>query len=172
MTAHVHDNEIIDVAFSAIELDIGFGASYGTDILTIENNLIVNAGGSGIGIYSEVEPQTVLDVLVQRNTIIDSGFAGLIFSQVVGASASILNLDAGLGGLGSQGKNRIVGSQVADIRVETFDDCGFPPIPPTPAFTVDAANNWWGSSTGPATVDELGLATVNFTPFLTEDPGD
>ena len=73
------------------------------------------------------------------------------------------------GGLGSKGKNRIIDSQVADIIVQTFDCCGFPP---TPAFEVNATNNWWGSDTGPAMVIENGNATVNVEPFLTKDPGD
>ncbi len=163
LTVHIHDNEIYDAAFSGIELDVGFGASFGTDILTIENNLIVNAGGSGIVIASIFEPQNVLNGLLQRNTIINSGFAGLQFVQVLGASAATLNLDAGLGGLGSDGKNRIIGSQQSDIFVDAFGAAG---------FNVSAADNWWGSDAGPATVIELNGATVDVIPFLTEDPED
>ena len=68
---------------------------------------------------------------------------------------------------GRQGQNRIIDSQIADIYVEAWDCCGFPPTPP---FSVDAANNWWGSENGPATVIELGVATVDVTPFLTREP--
>ena len=168
LSAHIHDNEIYDPASSGIELDIGFGeAPYGTTFLTIEDNLVVNAGLNGIEVFSAVSPQNVLNVLVQRNTVINSAFAGLAFSQVAGASAATLNLDAGLGGLGSEGNNRIIDSQIADIVVQTFDCCE---LPPTPPFAVDAANNWWGSTSGPATVMELGGATVDVDPFLTSDP--
>ena len=168
LTAHIHDNEIFDSASSGIEMDIGLGgAPYGTNHLTIEDNLIVNAGWSGIEVYSAIDPQNVLNVLVQRNTVINSALSGLTFIQAVGASAATLNLDAGLGGLGSEGNNKIIDSQGADIYVETFDCCGFPA---TPAFSVDAANNWWGTASGPTTVTELGSATVDVDPFLTSEP--
>jgi hypothetical protein len=77
------------------------------------------------------------------------------------------DMDAGLGGLGSQGQNRIIDSHVADIYVGAFDCCG---VPPTPSFTVDAANNLWGSASGPASVVELNGSTVDVDPFLTTDP--
>ena len=168
LTAHVHDNVIIDAGHSGIALNIG-GAPNGTDRITIENNLIVNPGFAGIFFDSFISQQTLVEMLIQKNTIINASFFGLAFFHEFGASATSLNLDAGLGGLGSQGKNRIIDSQVADIYVEAFDFSGFPPTPP---FTVDAANNWWGSDAGPATVVELNGATVDVTPFLTEDPGD
>ena len=169
LSVHIHNNEFYDSAFSGIELDFGQGAAFGTNILTIEDNLIVNAGNNGIEVFSIREQQNVLNVLLQRNTIINSAHAGLAFYQVLGAGAATLNLDAGLGGLGSEGNNKIINSQGADIYVEAFDCCG---LPPTPPFTVEAANNWWGSASGPATVIEFGGATVDVTPFLTEEPKD
>jgi hypothetical protein len=167
LTAHVHDNVIIDARFDGI--GVGIGVPNGTDRITIENNLIVNPGFAGIRFDSFISQQTLVEMLIQKNRIINAGFFGLAFIQEVGASATSLNLDAGLGGLGSQGKNRVIDSQVADIYVEAFDCCGFPPTPP---FTVEAANNWWGSDTGPATVIELNGATVDVTPFLTKEPKD
>ena len=168
LNVHIHDNEIYDTAAgSGISLDTGDSPN-GSHTVTIENNLIVNAGYAGISYFNFISQQTLVEMLIQKNTIIGATF-GLAFEQVVGASVASLNLDAGLGGLGSQGENRILDSQVADIYVEAFDCCGFPPTPP---FTAEAANNWWGSETGPATVTELGGASVDYTPFLTKEPKD
>jgi hypothetical protein len=165
--AHVHDNEVHD-SVVGIQLALGFGAANGTSMMTIDSNLVVNPSFAGIHFINGFEQQTFVDLLIQRNTVMNALF-GLRFEQGVGGSVASLNLDAGLGRLGSQGRNRIIGSQAADIYVEAFDCCGFPP---TPTFTVEAANNWWGSDTGPAQVIEAGGATVDVTPFLTEDPGD
>lgn len=141
LNVHIHDNEIYDTAAgSGISLDTRDSPN-GTHTVTIENNLIVNAGFAGISYGNFISQQTLVEMLIQKNTIIGATF-GLAFEQAVGASVASLNLDAGLGGLGSQGENRILDSQVADIYVEAFDCCGFPPTPP---FTAEAANNWWGS---------------------------
>jgi hypothetical protein len=65
-------------------------------------------------------------------------------------------MDAGGGGLGSAGQNRIIGSGGADISVDAID--------------VTAEHNWWGSATGPAAVFEVNGGTADVTPFLTVDP--
>ena len=72
---------------------------------------------------------TLVHMLIQGNTVKNAPI-GLSFRQAVGASVASLILGAGLGGLGSKGKNRIIGSQFADVYVETFDCCGFPTTPP------------------------------------------
>jgi len=166
LTTHIHDNEIYDSGASGIEFDIGFGSINATNTFTLDNNLIVGAGASGIELYSIIGQQDVVNMLLEKNTILDSAY-GMIFSHQVGAGAATLNLDAGLGALGSIGRNTIIGSQVADVWVYTFDCCGFPQTPP---FHVSAAGNWWGSADGPANVLEEGAATVDVSPVLTEEP--
>ena len=151
---------------------MGVGSRKGTNKVRIENSRIVNPGfGSdgppGIDCFIAAidlfatSRQVLMRTLIQRNTIIDADY-GLQDYFERGASIASLDLDAGLGGLGSQGENRIIGSQVADIYVGARSQ----------PFHVDAANNWSGSDAGPASVIELGGATVNVTPFLTEDPED
>jgi hypothetical protein len=67
-----------------------------------------------------------------------------------------VRLDAGLGDLGSAGQNRIIGTVGTDILSD-----GMP---------VSAANNWWGSESGPGSVVELNGGTVDVDPILTTDP--
>lgn len=165
--ALVRDNEVHD-SRTGIQLFLGNGSANGTSMMTIDNNLVVNPSEIGIDFINAFGQQMVVDLLIQRNTVMNA-LVGLFFEQGAGGSVASLNLDAGLGGLGSQGKNRIIGSQTADLVVRAVDCCSAPPTPP---FTVDAANNWWGSDAGPATVIQHNGATVDFTPFLTEDPED
>ena len=160
LDVHIRDNEIYDSS-SGIGVDVGFGAENGTHIVRIEENLIVDPIFDGIAWGNAFAPQTLVQVLIQRNTVINAGFDGLFFIQVGGASVDSLHLDAGLGILGSQGKNRIIGSQGADVAAIAIN---------ADPFTADAANNWWGSDAGPATVTEDG-ASVIYEPFLFEDPG-
>ncbi len=165
LNVQIRDNEIYDCDGGGISLDIG-GSPFGSYFMTVENNLIVNTAFAGISFTNFISQQTLVEMLIQNNTVVGANY-GLAFEQVVGASVDSLSLDAGLGGLGSLGQNRIIDSQIADVFVEAFDCCGFPPTPP---FSADAANNWWGSDSGPATVVELGGATVNVDPYLTTDP--
>ena len=67
-----------------------------------------------------------------------------------------LQMDAGGGGLGSAGQNRIIGSDGADISADAID--------------VTAAYNWWGSDTGPELVLEINDGRADVNPFLTSDP--
>jgi len=167
LNVQIRDNEIYG-AGNGIDLDIGFGASHGTNVVTIENNLIANPVNHGIQFVNAIGHQDLVHLLIRRNTVMNASI-GLYFEQAVGGSVGSLILDAGLGGLGSEGHNRIVGSHDADVYVGTFDCCGFPLTPP---FSADAADNWWGSSSGPDAVVELGGASVDVTPFLTEDPAE
>jgi len=166
LNVQVRDNEVYD-ALIGISVNLGIFASEGTDVVTIENNVIVNPKIDGVRFTNVRDAQQLVYLLIQRNTVMNAP-VGLFFAQALGGSVRNLILDAGSGGLGGVGQNRIVGSQSADIWVETVDDRGFRR---TPAFTVDAANNWWGSSAGPAVVVQSGSATVTVTPYLTEDPG-
>jgi hypothetical protein len=164
LVVDIRGNEVID---SRAGIQIATDTNGSTVSASVQNNLVSGASFYGIGFTNAFGMTAVVDLLVQKNTVMGSG-TGLFFEQAVGGSVASLNIDAGLGGLGGQGKNRIIGSLAADIYVGTYDCCGFPP---TPAFTVDAANNWWGSSAGPALVVENG-GTVDYEPFLTEDPAE
>ena len=96
----------------------------------------------------------MFDVLVEANTVLNTQGIGLHFSRF--GSVNSVQLDACLGGLGSAGQNRIIGTVGADIWSD--------------GMAVSAANNWWGSASGPATVVELNGGTVDVDPFLITDP--
>ena len=96
----------------------------------------------------------VFDARIEANTVLNTQGIGLRFARF--GSVNSVQLDAGLGGLGSAGQNRIIGTVGADIWSD-----GMP---------VSAANNWWGSASGPASVVELNGGTVDVDPFLTIDP--
>jgi hypothetical protein len=96
----------------------------------------------------------VFDARIEANTVSNTQGVGLAFTRI--GSVNSVQLDAGLGGLGSAGLNRIIGTVGADIL-----SFGMP---------VSAANNWWGSANGPASVIELNGGTVDVDPFLISDP--
>ncbi|NNF66485.1 MAG: hypothetical protein HKM98_03145 [Gammaproteobacteria bacterium] len=96
----------------------------------------------------------VFDVRIEANTVLNTPGVGLLFGR--SGSVNSVQLDAGLGGLGSAGQNRIIGTVGVDILSD-----GMP---------VSAADNWWGSASGPLVVEELNGGTVDVDPFLTTDP--
>ena len=155
LSAQIHDNEIHGAGISGILVRTGIFASFGRTTVTIEDNLIIDATEFGFALQNLFEQQTNLEVLLQRNTIINSGIAGLLFFQN-GPTPLSLSLDAGLGSLGSEGKNRIVDNPLFDVV--------------TDALPVSAAGNWWGSAAGPSSIIEINGGSVDYTPYLTRDP--
>ena len=100
-------------------------------------------------------PISTFDVFMEGNTVANSGDIGQVFYRFNNFAGSY-NVDAGLGALGSSGENRITGSGADDLVSFGMD--------------VTAANNWWGSATGPSSIQALNGATVVVDPFLTADP--
>jgi hypothetical protein len=108
----------------------------------------------GISVVVGSGSTNVFDARIEANTVLNTQGIGLHFARY--GSVNSAQLDAGLGALGSAGQNRIIGTVGADIWSD-----GMP---------VSAANNWWGSASGPASVVELNGGTVDVDPFLTTDP--
>ena len=158
LTAEIHGNQISGTwdgiqaftdatPFSSMSVDISGN--------TISTSNPFDCGCS-YGISASVGSGTtnVFDAVIEANTVLNTQGIGLHFSRF--GSVNSVQLDAGLGGLGSAGQNRIIGTVGADIWSD-----GMP---------VSAANNWWGSASGPASVVELNGGTVDVDPFLITDP--
>lgn len=122
--------------------------------LTLLDNQIHSSTLYGVFLFL-FGPNLTYDAFLQGNSIIDSGDAGLLFVRQLHDAGSY-KVDAGLGALGSEGNNRIINSGVDDVLSLGMD--------------AAAANNWWGSPAGPASVVELEGAIVTVNPVLTEDP--
>jgi len=122
--------------------------------LDMKGNAIYGSTFVGIDLWV-YGPISSFDVLLEGNTVVNSGIIGL-WPRLNGNVTGSYNVDAGLGALGSTGQNRIIGSGTYDVLSEGMD--------------VTAANNWWGSATGPSSVLALDGATVVVDPFLTIDP--
>jgi len=161
LTAEIRDNQIIDCAdgiesfldetpFSSLRLEITGN--------TIDSPSDQGDGwgrGYGITLQAGYGPVNVFEALIEGNTILNPEKDGMSFILTNGTDNSV-NLDAGGGGLGSAGQNRIIGSEGADIVAD--------------GVAVSATNNWWGSNTGPELVLEINGGTVDVDPFLTSDP--
>lgn len=123
--------------------------------VTIRDNFVIDSVEFGIYGFYQFGPLAQFAVLMEENTISNNGLAGVYFYKF-SATADVENIDAGLGGLDSIGHNRILNSGLFDIISE--------------GVHISAANNWWGSATGPSFVGEFDGGTVNVIPFLTADP--
>jgi hypothetical protein len=150
----ISNNEIYDSGTGILLRDLFSSSSvYNIDIL---KNRIVN---TGIGLYNEhiFTFANTANLFLEKNSIANA-FIGLL--NVINGPDTFLgfNVDAGNGGLGSNGKNRFV---------NTFLDA----IADGPMI-VKAQNNWWGDAGGPDIVIGVNGGAVDFVPFLTTDPQD
>ena len=103
--------------------------------------------------YVEIDGSvTELSVNAADNDILDASEYGIW----LGGLGEVGSADIDLGGGGqSEGGNRVVGSGVAEARVD--------------GLSVTAQGNWWGNADGPR-VEELNGGTLDVEPFLKSDP--
>ena len=155
LTVNLRDNKISNCS-TGLSLGGQYWAPYSSYSVEVSGNTILNSAYIGIAHGAGWGALASQHVKLEENTISNSGQVGVYF-QLFNGTIDSSQLDAGLGGLGSAGLNRITGSGLADIVVDGDLD-------------VSAANNWWGSDAGPAVVEELNGGTVDVDPFLTKDP--
>jgi len=130
------------------------GTPYSDVEVTVANNRILDSSWAGI-LAGNGGPLDRMDLRVEYNSIENSGEYGMIFFSEPG-TVPTPGLDAGLGDTGSAGFNRIIGSGVGDVFSYGAE--------------VSAGNNWWGSASGPAHIEEANGGSVDTDPFLLEDP--
>jgi len=159
LTAQIKNNQINNCGggIQAFTSYTPFSSMY----VDISDNTIDTTDDRGFGLGDGIEiaavdgPANIFEARIEGNSVLNAAGDSLIF-VLRNASVQSAQLDAGLGGLGSAGQNRIIGGAGANIVSDGFE--------------VSAANNWWGSDTGPAVVVELNGGTVDVDPFLTTDP--
>lgn len=150
----ISNNEIYDSG-GGVRLEDLLSA-FSTYNVDVEKNRMVN---TSIGIDNQhiLSFSNTLNLFVEKNSI-ENAFIGLL-NVIIGPNPFAgFNVDAGIGALGSKGKNRFV---------NTFLDA----IADGPMI-VKAQNNWWGDAGGPDIVIEVNGGAIDYVPFLTEDPLD
>ncbi|QBY04069.1 right-handed parallel beta-helix repeat-containing protein [Thalassotalea sp. HSM 43] len=132
---------------------------YSSSFVDIRNNIISNSTRFGLqvgaGMYNG--PMDSLEIMMEENTIQNSGEANIYLEQGVDPIANV-QVDAGLGSLGSAGKNRILSDGTTETDIYSY------------GMTISAINNWWGSATGPETIVEENGGVVDVEPSLVIDP--
>ena len=146
------DNEISGVVGYGIEA-FAVDTPNSSLSLTMQNNTISDIGYIGIDIGARGDLDS-FEVLLENNTV-ENAVTSLRFLNY-GSIINNLQLDAGLGGLGSAGMNRFVNSTKYDAFIY-----GMP---------VSAKNNWGGSDAGPTSIFEGGFGFIDVEPFLLADP--
>ena len=140
--------------------------------VTLENNIFTNYGIVGVAISNfpilgdPRFPGTVArieeyKVSAMGNDFLNGGVAGLGIFEIPTANHTTMEIDFGGGTLGSTGGNRFVGNSL-DVLLDDFSSVD--PI------HVDAEHNWWGTSTGPASIIINAFGSVDTFPHLTIDP--
>lgn len=154
----IRDNEVSDVLFG-IEAFID-SSPHSSMYVDISDNVISTTPrfgySEGIFLGMGTGPINNFEAHIESNTIQDVVGTALAFASAGDPIANV-QLDAGLGNLGSAGQNRIIGTVGADVF-----SFGVP---------ASAANNWWGRDAGPSVIVEENGGTVDVDPFLTVDPG-
>jgi len=154
LVVNVENNVLVD---NFIGVNVPIAGTPDSDVeVTVANNQIVNSSFTGILAGNWASPLDRMDVRIEYNSIENSGDFGMFFFSEPG-TVPAPGLDAGLGGTGSAGFNRIVGSFTGDV----FSD----------GAEVSAGNNWWGSASGPTGIVEINGGSVDPDPYLLEDPG-
>ena len=146
----VHDNAVGSAGDDALSIE-NFGSSAGLTG-SITGNRLAGAGRGALFVQNRGSIAE-LSFLIEGNELLDSNW-GLAAANWSGDAAPV-DIDAGGGASGSEGGNRIVGNNLDSIVLR---------------YAVSAKDNWWGSATGPDAVVEIAGGSVDFTPFLTEDP--
>jgi len=153
MVVNVESNVLVD---NIVGVNVPIAGTPNSNVeVTVANNQIIGSFWTGILAGNWAGPLDRMDVRIEHNTIENSGEFGMFFFSDPG-TVPAPGLDAGLGGTGSVGFNRIVGSGVGDV----FSD----------GAEVSAGNNWWGSASGPTGIVEDNGGSVDTNPYLLEDP--
>lgn len=146
-------------------------SSLDLDIQEYSYSDTAGVSGSGNGIETITQPEARTTLLLEKSDISGSGGVGFLVANFFGNPGGDV-IDLGGGALGSVGQNRIFDSGRSGHR----ENIGL-----LNADTV-ALQNWWGRSDGlrfdcPNPAPEgfscarlVGNSSLDFVPFLTEDP--
>jgi len=145
---------------SAVELNLKYGNFSNIQIL---NNIFDNSGvRTGVGPNDvsgalAIKPRNDAPSYSGNPAALDNVIvSGNVFQNIPAPGRSIL--------IGETGKNTITPTNLV-ITGNTLSDGVFPGVVNTTAGTVNAENNYWGTTNG-ALIATLASGPVDFTPFL------
>ncbi|MDD9912698.1 MAG: inverse autotransporter beta domain-containing protein [Alphaproteobacteria bacterium] len=155
-------NRIENTGHSALFAQVGeWGVANGGELnnVNIVSNTLVNNANQGIELYSPSgHTATATDIKIEGNDLTSNGHRAVRIGDYHSSRNVFTNIDMGGGATGSTGNNRIAGSGVDPIYVDTNGQ------------EVKAQNNWWGSSSGLSGATVVS-GTIDSTGYLTSDPG-
>jgi hypothetical protein len=116
--------------------------------MNIYNNL---SQSNTYGIANVNASTGLIESKIYQNNLVNNTYAFRLWNQ----SSGTITADLGGGVFSSIGFNSFTNSTTYDVYNQS-------------AFTIQAQNNWWGSSNGP-NINKI-FGNVNYTPFLNSNP--
>ena len=148
-----NDGVIVQTNLFSLGVSVGVNVS-----LDMSGNVFTNISRFGVFINQGQAVKDQLDIKIEDNVLVGApgSISGIRVFEQPGGVTLASSMDAGGGALGSEGNN--------SIACFAFDLSADGP------YDLVAENNWYGSPAGPIAILELNGGTVDFEPFLTEDP--